>query len=576
MRLLSMLMSAILSSQFVTFLITNLITMLQLNRRKFVQLIGPIAASSLIRTGPDLILHNANIITIDPAQSRAEAIAIFGDRILSVGRNDEILKLATTFTSKMDMGGRTITPGFIDAHSHPAGSGRRHLIDIDCSLDSIEKIKALVAEKAKSLDKGAWVFGFKYDDTKTKEGRYLTRQDLDEVAPDHPVLITHRGGHTAFVNSMAFQISGVDKNTPDPNGGHLDHDPNTGELTGRLLETATDLIKADRPAITEAMYVDGVELISEMLAKAGITSIHDASGSIKDLEAYQAAYKAGRLKTRIYNHIRGFQIYKMIDAGVRTGLGDKWVKVGPLKTIIDGSISERTARLSSPYIGSDDDYGILVSTREDLYQICSDAHNAGWQIGVHSNGDVGIDITLGVFERLQRENLKKDPRFRLEHCTVINEDLVRRIAALGAIPCPFSTYVYWHSEKMKFYGAERLNHMFALRSFLDAGIKVTQTSDYPPGPYEPMMALQSSVTRVGYDGQLWGPKQRITVEEALKVGTIHGAYASYEENEKGSLEPGKLADLVVLGKDPTMVDPMTIMDIPIHKTMVGGQWVYEA
>ncbi len=550
--------------------------MFQLNRRKFVGLLGPLAASALIKTGPDQIIHNANIITVDPNQPRAQAVAIFGDRILSVGSNEDVLKLATSFTSKIDMGGRTITPGFIDAHSHPASSGRRHLIDIDCSLGSIAEIQAEVAQLAITTPPGEWIFGFKYDDTKTSEGRYINREDLDEVAPFHPVIINHRGGHTAFVNSMALHVSGINKNTPDPNGGHIDRDPNTGNPTGRILETATDLIKAERPELTEKMYIDGVHLISQMLAKAGITSIHDASGSIKDLEAYQKAYKLGALNTRIYNHIRGFQIYKMIDAGVRTGLGDKWVKVGPLKTAIDGSISERTARLSEPYIGSDGYQGLLTSTPEDLYEICRDAHNAGWQIGVHSNGDVGIDITLSVFERLQKENPKRDPRFRLEHCTVINDSLVERIRALGAIPCPFSTYVYWHSEKMKFYGAERLNSMFALRSFLDAGIMVTQTSDYPPGPYEPMMALQSSVTRIGYDGQLWGPKQKITVEEAIKVGTIHGAYASFEEHEKGSLESGKLADLVVLGADPTEVDPMTIINIPIHKTMVGGRWVYEA
>lgn len=548
--------------------------MFTLNRRKFVQLLGPLATATLIKSGPDLILHNANIITVDPNQPRAQAVAIFGDRILHVGRNKEVLNLATSFTRIIDMGGQTITPGFIDAHSHPASSGRRHLIDIDCSLDSIAKIKDEVAKKAKTLGKGEWIFGFKYDDTKTQEGRYISRQDLDEASPNHPVIINHRGGHTAFVNSRALELSGISEATQDPNGGHIDRD-NDGRISGRLLETATDLIKADRPKLTDQMYVDGVELISNMLAKSGITSIHDASGSIQDLESYQMAYKKGVLKTRIYNTIRGFAIYKMIEAGVKTGLGDKWVKVGPLKSIIDGSISERTARLSEPYIGSTDDYGILVNDPDDLYTLCRDAHNAGWQIGVHSNGDVGIDITLGIFERLQRENPRIDPRFRLEHCTVINDQLVKRIAAIGAIPCPFSTYVYWHSEKMKFYGEERLNNMFALRSFLDAGIKVTQTSDYPPGPFEPMMALQSSVTRIGYDGQLWGASQKISVEEAIKVGTIHGAYASFEEHEKGSIEAGKLADLVVLGADPTKVDPMTIINIPIIKTMVGGQWVYE-
>ena len=211
-----------------------------------------------------------------------------------------------------------------------------------------------------------------------------------------------------------------------------------------------------------------------------------------------------------------------------------------------------------------------------MYEAARKAHQASWQIGTHANGDVAIDQTLRVYERVQRELPRRDPRFRLEHCTVVNDALIRRIKALGAIPNPFSTYVYYHGEKMREYGAERLNWMFAVRSFLDAGIRVTQTSDYPPGPFEPMMALQSSVTRTDSNGNVWGPKQRVTVEEAIRVGTLHGAYASYEENLKGSITAGKLADLVVLGRDPLREDPSTLIRIPIERTMVGGRWVFEA
>jgi predicted amidohydrolase YtcJ len=218
----------------------------------------------------------------------------------------------------------------------------------------------------------------------------------------------------------------------------------------------------------------------------------------------------------------------------------------------------------------------LVTTEEDLYAQARKAHVAGWQLGTHANGDVAIDTTLRVYERLQRENPRRDPRFRLEHCTIINDSLIQRMKALGAIPTPFSTYVYYHGEKMKEYGADRLNNMFALRSFIDAGIRPTQASDYPPGPFEPMMALQSEVTRTDTKGTTWGPKQRITVEEAIRVGTINGAYASYEEHLKGSIEPGKLADLVVLGRDPFKEDPSTLVQIPIERTMVGGKWVFEA
>ena len=211
-----------------------------------------------------------------------------------------------------------------------------------------------------------------------------------------------------------------------------------------------------------------------------------------------------------------------------------------------------------------------------LYETLKKAHEADWQLGVHANGDEAIDEVIRIYERLQRERPRRDPRFRLEHCTMITDDLVRRIKALGAIPTPFSTYVYWHGEKMKEYGAERLDRMFALRSFLDAGIRATQASDYPPGPFEPMMALQSEVTRTDSRGNVWGPRQRITIEEALRVGTINGAYASFEERLKGSIEAGKLADLTVLGRDPLREAASSLIGIPIERTMTGGRWVFEA
>jgi predicted amidohydrolase YtcJ len=321
---------------------------------------------------------------------------------------------------------------------------------------------------------------------------------------------------------------------------------------------------------------EGVKLISKMLARTGITSATEAQGVPEDLRAYQDAHEAGELLYRSYCFINYHFLDQMLAAGVRTGLGDEWVRVGAVKLVCDGSISERTARLSAPYEGRPNDYGILVMTEEEMYTQGRKAHLAGWQIGTHANGDVGIDTTLRVYERLQRESPRHDPRFRLEHCTVVNDELVGRIKALEAIPTPFSTYVYYHGEKMRYYGAERLNHMFALRSFIDAGIRPTQASDYPPGPFEPMMALQSEVTRTDTKGNVWGPKQRITIEEAIRVGTLHGAYASSEENIKGSIEAGKLADLVVLGRDPFRENPSTLITIPIERTMIGGHWSFEA
>ena len=547
------------------------------SRREF---LGTLAAFSLFpleQEKPDLILHNANIFTVNGKEPHAQAVAIARGRFLAVGSDADVLNLAGAGIRKLDLGGKTVLPGFIDAHSHPAEAGLSHLRMVDCDLRSISAIQAALRERAAKTPAGDWVLGFKYDDTKTDDGRPLTIADLDAAVPDHPVHIEHRGGHTVYANSLGFRKAGIDDKTPDPPGGKIDHDPATGKLSGRIAESAQAYFEKAIPSnFTRDDHREGVKLISKMLARTGITSATEAQGSPEDLRAYQDARDSGDLLYRAYCFINYRFIDSMIEAGVRTGLGDEWVRVGAMKMVCDGSISERTARLSVPYEGRPNDYGILVMTEEELYTYGRKAHLAGWQIGTHANGDVGIDTTLRVYERLQKESSRTDPRFRLEHCTVVNDDLVTRIKALGAIPTPFSTYVYYHGEKMRYYGAERLNHMFALRSFLDAGIRATQASDYPPGEFIPMMALQSEVTRTDRKGNVWGPKQKITVEEAIRVGTINGAYASYEENLKGSVEAGKLADLVVLGRDPLKENPLTLVTIPVERTMAGGRWTFES
>jgi predicted amidohydrolase YtcJ len=537
------------------------------------------AVAAMLQQRPDLILHNGNVITIDPRQPRAEAIAIAGDRIQAVGSNDDVLNLANGSTKKLDLGGHTVVPGFVDGHCHPAYSGRRHLKFIDCDLRSISAIQDAIRERAAKTPPGEWVLGFKYDDTKTAERRFLTREDLDAAAPNHPVYIEHRGGHTSYSNSLAFQKAGIHDKTPDPEGGQFVRHPTTGKLHGRSLERAAQVFEGLIPAFSTTSREEdreAIKLITTMLAKSGITSTTDAYGTPDDLRAYQDARGAGELSSRVNCMIGFAHIDKMIAAGVQTGLGDDWVRVGGMKLTCDGSISERTARLSQPYVGRPNDFGMIVTDEEELYSYGRKAHEAGWQIGIHANGDVGISSTLNVFERLQREMPRRDPRYRIEHCTVITNEIIRRMAALGVVPTPFSTYVYFHGEKMVEYGDERLGSMFALRSFLDAGIRPTLASDYPPGPFEPMMALQSMTTRTDITGKTWGARQKITVEEALRVTTLNGAYASFEEDLKGSIEIGKLADLAVLGRDPLVENPSSLITIPVQRTMVGGTWVFES
>jgi predicted amidohydrolase YtcJ len=546
------------------------------SRRNFLTALGAFTLMPLEREEPDLILHNGNFWTVNPRAARAQAVAISDGRFLAVGTNDEILSFATSRSHKIDLGKKTVLPGFIDAHTHPAMSGRMHLRQVDCDLRSIKAIQSALHERAVKTPPGEWVLGFKYDDTKTAEGRMLTLKDLDDAVPDHPVLVNHRGGHENFVNSLALKAAKVDENTPDPPGGKFDRD-SSGHLNGRIIERAeAPFGKVIPSTFSREDCREGVKLISKMMTKTGITSVGDTLGSPEDLQAYQDARDTGDLSMRVYCFLGWRYIDQMIAAGVRTGLGDEWVRIGGMKQVADGAISGRTARLSQPYIGSPNDYGTFSASEEEIYEFGRKAYAAGWQLGTHANGDVAIDRVLNVYERLNREIPRKDPRFRIEHCTLINDSIIQRMKALNVIPTPFSTYVYYHGEKMQYYGKERLEHMFALRTFLDAGLRPTQASDYPPGEFAPMMALQSEVTRTDMKGNVWGASQKVSVEEAIHVGTINGAYASYEENLKGSIEPGKLADLVVLGRDPFREDPSTLVTIPVERTMTGGKWVYES
>jgi predicted amidohydrolase YtcJ len=543
-------------------------------RRNFLAGLGAFALLPLHRTEPELILYNGNIWTVDPLLPRAQAVAISGGRFMAVGSNDDVLHLAAGRSRKIDLGGKTVLPGFNDAHSHPVESGVEHLRMVACDKNSIPEIQEALRQRAAKTPAGQWVLGFLYDDGKTP--RPLSREDLDAAVPDHPVLVRHRGGHTVFVNSMALKLAGVDEKTPDPPGGRFEHD-SVGHLTGHVGDRATAVFEkliAYKP--TRDDYRAGAKLISQMMTSKGVTSACDADATPEYLQGYQDSRDAGELRLRIYSHITVRALDKMLAAGLHTGFGDEWVRLGAIKQYADGSISERTAWLSQPYIGMGDYRGLQVSTREDLYENSRKAHAAGWQLGTHANGDLAIDEILGVYEQVERELPSPDPRYRIEHCTLLNPSLIQRMKALNVIPAPFSCYVYFHGDVMHFYGAERLKHMFPMRDFLSAGLRPTDSSDYTASPSDPMMWLQSQVTRTDMKGNVWGANQRITLEEAIRCGTINGAYASFEENIKGIISPGKLADLIVLGRDPFRSDAASLLSIPVERTLVGGKWMYEA
>ncbi len=546
-------------------------------RRSFVSTLGAFAALPLLRrtrVEPNVILYNGSIWTVDDQLPRAQAVALSDGRIFAIGSNDEVLPLATANTRKVDLSWKTVLPGFNDAHSHPIYSGVNHLKRVACDKDTIEAIQQAVHERAEKIPPGQWVVGFLYDDGKTP--RPVNRHDLDAAAPNHPVLIGHRGGHTIFVNSAALKLAGVDEHTPDPEGGRYEHD-SSGKLTGFVADAAAEKFRQLVPEkMTRDDLREGAALISKMFTAKGVTSACDADAGPDAVQGYQDARDAGDLRFRTYCLIHAADLQHFMDAGIHSGFGDEWLRVGGVKQYADGSISERTAWLSQPYVGIPNYKGLQVTPREHLLETSRKAHAAGWQLATHANGDLAIEEILGIYEQVQQENPRPDPRFRIEHCTLLNDSLIRRMSKLKAIPAPFSCYVYFHGDVMHFYGEERTKNMFPMRSFLDAGLRPTDASDYTASPSDPMMWLQSQITRTDPKGNVWGGNQRIKLEEAIGCGTLNGAYASFEEQIKGSLTPGKVADLVVLDQDPFKTEPSQLIDIKVERTMVGGKWQYES
>ena len=525
----------------------------------------------------DLLIKSARVCTMDGTRPLAEAVAVIGDRIIAVGSTKDRKSLVGPGTREIDGTGTIVTPGFIDAHSHPDGSNE--VTGADVNLRSIAEIKAVMHAQAAMTPAGQWVIGNKYDDTKLSEGRPVNRRDLDEAVPDQPAIVRHRGGHTAVVNSRGMEVAGITVNTPDPEGGSFGRE--NGELTGFVAEKALlDVIyeAGEWPEINRAVRQQGVALMSRAMVAAGLTSTTDSWGTAESLVAYQDARAAGELLTRLSFMPGGeTELFSNLkSAGIRSGFGDDWIRFGAVKYAADGSASERTMRMSTPFNGRPDDYGILTMNQAEIDAAVDDAVANGWRIGIHTNGDVAIDMALNSYERALQGWTGSNPRFRLEHCSLVNPELLQRIKDTGSIPTPFYTYAHYHGNKWVDYGPEKMRWMFAHRSFLDYGIPVAPASDYTPGPFEPLMAIQSMVTRKDFKGRVWGPNQRISVTEAMKICTINGAFASMEEDIKGSIMPGKLADLVILAADPHDAIADEIKNIPVLQTIVGGQTVFEA
>ena len=530
----------------------------------------------------DLVVFNANVYTMDTALPRAEAFAVKNSRIVAVGSNKDIRTLITRHTRSLDARHMTIVPGFVDCHNHAGGTtllyevlvGNPFEVEFVTIASIIEKLRA----KAQTVPAGTWVDGYFHDDTKLRDKRLLTRQDLDKVSTDHPVCVHHRGGHTSFYNTKAFEMAGITKDTPDVQGGTYDKD-STGDLSGRVTDLARGVIDraGQRPQLSATQRDhrerDGVTHMSKQFARYGLTSVHHEGG---DLAAIQDVRARGDLQHRVSYEATGSVLDSMIADGVRTGFGDEWIRLGATSEhVVDGSFSERTLARSTPYPGTT--YrGNVTESQDDLNSWVERVHRAGIQVNCHANGDVAIDMYLTAFERAQRLAPRADARPKVTHCTLINDDLVRRLKSAGAVPALFTTYAYYNTDKFPFYGEDFMKRSMAFRTLLDAGVHACAGSDFSPGPFAPLMGIQGMVTRKGWDNTTWGLNQRITVDEAIRVNTLNGAYASFEERDKGSISEGKLADFVILADDPHTTPPDRIKDIQIVRTEVGGKTVYQA
>jgi predicted amidohydrolase YtcJ len=556
-------------------------------RRGFIGLAGAgIAGAALAAEGQDadLVVFNAKVYTVDSRTPRVEAFAVKAGRFAAVGSTADMKTFIGKGTQSFDAKQMTIVPGFIDCHNHAPGNvllyevlvGNPFVVEF-VTIDSIvDKLRA----RARETPPGTWVEGYFFDDTKVKDNRQLNVHDLDKVSKDHPVAVHHRGGHTSFYNSKALEMADINKNTPNPSGGTFDRDAN-GELNGRVTDRALNAVNrvGKRRSFTAEQTLqrdrDGLAYISKQFVRYGVTSVHHEGGNLFALQQVRAN---GGLLHRVSYEASGKALEAMIAGGIETGFGDEWIRFGATSEhTVDGSFSERTMALSIPYPGMEPPYkGNITETQDDLNAWIERVHRAGIQVNCHANGDVAIDMMLTAVERAQRLFPRADARPKITHCTLINDDLVRRMKALGAVPAAFTSYAYYNSDKFHFYGEELMKHCMAYRTFLDAGIVAAAGSDFSPGPFDPRMAIQGMVTRTGWDGQTWGANQRVSVDEALRINTINGAYNSHEEAIKGSITPGKLADFVVLSDDLHTVDKEKIKDLEIVRTVVGGNTVYQA
>lgn len=527
----------------------------------------------------DVLFTNGNVYTVDPQQPTAEAVAVLGNRILAVGSSDELAGLADRSTKVVDLAGRTLMPGLNDNHLHPPGLGLS-LTLINASpqtVDSIEEIKQRFGEATSDAAPDAWIRGRGYDDTRLAEQRHPTRHDLDAVTGDHPAYLVRTCGHIGVANSAALRLAGIDSSTTNPQGGEIDHDDD-GKPTGVLRETAQRLVTDLIPEPTVSDVKAQLKAAGQQVLSYGITSWADASiRNSREMLAYQELREAGELPVRTYTMMLiDDTLDELARLGIKTGFGDEWLRIGPAKIFQDGSGGGRTALMSQHYPDQPHNFGIQIYTQDEIDDRFMRAAEAGFQCTAHAIGDRAIEMIINGMEKALTAYPQEDPRWRIEHCGLMTDELFDRMVKLQLIAVPQFTFIYYLGDSyIRNFTRQQLELSYPARDWIDRGILTIGSSDSPVTPVDPWINIRAAVTRKTMDGQLMGPEQGVSIEEALEMFTLNGAKGSFEESLKGTVTAGKLADLIVVDKDPRQIQPEELHTINANLTMVDGDIVYQ-
>jgi predicted amidohydrolase YtcJ len=528
-----------------------------------------------------LLITNGMLLTMDPVQPEVEAVGVIGDTIVAAGNRRLVEDALPRGYRTLDLGGQTLVPGFNEAHNHMIGYGTA-LGHVDAGFPAVRSIADIVAavrERARVTPPGQWVIGRGYDDNKLEERRHPNRHDLDAATTEHPVMIVNGSGHLSAVNSLALELAGVTRATADPVGGHFVRDEH-GEATGVLHETAQEPVRDQIPVPTVEDHVAALRRCNDAYARAGITSSQDARSDTADqVRAYQQAARRGDLKLRTSMMIHHNLLPHVLDAGIEQGLGDHRLRVGPIKIFIDGSLIGRTAAVTQPFLNDphDDNLGLFMMPKEEFEEIVLRAHGGGYQIAVHAIGDAGIDWVLDAYEKALAAHPRADHRHRIEHCGICRPDIIERIARLGVVVVSQPVFINEYGDGfIRHLGMERIQLTYPFRSFLEKGVRLVFSSDCPVSSFVPLKSIQAAVTERTGSGQSYALEEAVTVEEALEMFTVGGAYVTFEEDIKGQLKAGMLADFAVLEQDPRSVDPLSLAELKVTRTIIGGETVYEA